>query len=143
MSNSPAHFDNQPLRYWKGQPVYLTLYLTAALAIATAILLFLEAGGFPAVVFGFAAPLFFHGALWQPFTYPFLNPLDFFTPLGLWCFYAWGVEVEKYLGRRRFLLLCGALLATPILFATGLYFFGRYGLLVAGDFYLIFGLLIA
>ena len=104
-----SNIDNQPLRYWNGNAVYLTLYLTLGFAAGILITFFLIAAqpkmraSRSDAMLEFSPFLFLRGALWQPFTYVFVNPPNFFTPFGLLCFYSWGVEVEKYLGRRFFL----------------------------------------
>ena len=71
-----------------------------------------------------------------------MNPVSFFTPLSWLCFYFWGVEVEKFLGRRHFIQICAALVAIPVLFISALYLFGYPGW-TSGDYFLIVGLLVA
>ncbi len=142
MQGSSSFFDNQPLRYYRGHAVYLTLYLTLALAAGIVLTILLESAGTSPDFLGFVPPFFLRGALWQPFTYVFVNPISFFTPFSLLCFYFWGVEVEKYMGRRRFAAICVALLATPVLFCLLAYELG-FGAGVEGDILLISGLLIS
>jgi hypothetical protein len=83
--------------------------------------------------FAFDPVAFLHGAVWQPFTYTFVNPLNFFAPLGLWCFYVWTVEVEKYLGRARCLTLFALLVFFQPLWCLLLYWVGQ-GRVSAGAF---------
>src|SRR5436189_186111 len=64
----------------------------------------------PVRLLGFSTFRFADGAVWQPFTYIFVNAPSFFTVLGLWCFYSWAMESERYLGRVRFLKLFALLL---------------------------------
>jgi hypothetical protein len=140
--SSPNFFDNQPLRYYKGRAIYLAYYLSAGLAVGCLLMLLLVAARFDPIYLIFIPSLFVHGYLWQPLTYVFVNDLSFFTPLGILCVAAWGVEVEKYLGRRRFAAICGALVAGPALYSLVLYFLGA-GLSAAGMFFLTSGLLVA
>lgn len=142
MSGYSSHFDNQPLRYWNGRPIYLTAYLTMALGVGIVVTMLLTSAAVPATFLVFYPDAFAHGMLWQPFTYFLVNPIDFFTPLGVACFYSWGVEIEKYLGRRRFVLMCAGLLGVPVLYFSALRLMGIHGS-VAGDFLLLSGLLIA
>jgi hypothetical protein len=142
MPSYGTDLDNQPLRYYNGKPVYLTLYLTLVMTVGTVITMFLEAGRFPTQILGFYPSLFTRGALWQPLTYVFVNGMSFFTPLSLIAFYFWGVEVEKYLGRRQFISVCAALVGLPVAVALLLHLFGLMGGL-QGNFFLISGLLIA
>ena len=106
--------DHQPITWWNRTPIYGTAILTALFALGVIVCAVLGLGRFPAP-FAFMPPAFLGGAVWQPLTYAFADTLSFFTPLGLLCFYTWGVEIEKYLGRPRFFGLFGMLvLAQPI-----------------------------
>src|SRR5258708_18462871 len=68
---------------------------------------------------------FFRGQVWQIFFCTFVNRPSFFILFGLFFLYVSAVEVEKYIGRSRFLVLYGILLFAPIftltawMFATG------------------------
>lgn len=112
---SASFSDYQPIRYVGRVPVYVTTIFTALLVgglVASALLLTAQVSLAP---YGFVAPLFLRGALWQVFTYPFIEQLTFFTPLGILCFYSWGMEVERYLGRARYIKFLGTLwLIQPI-----------------------------
>lgn len=114
MSGYGSDLDNQPIGYWNRKPIYLTLYLTGALLAGMIVVLLLGAGDYPAP-FVFSPNAFRHGALWQPLTYVFVNELNFFTPLGLFMFYMWTVQIEMYLGRRKLLMICAALVFVPVL----------------------------
>ncbi len=150
--NMSPTFDNQPLRYFKGHPVYLTTYLTLGLAAGTVVVVLLMAAHKSLDFLAFQPWVFAQGSFWQPLTYVFVNPISFFTPLGLYCFCRWGIEVETFLGRKRFLAVCGALLATPVIYGLVIYTLSHLSALtwlaynpffIGGDFYLIAGLLIA
>jgi hypothetical protein len=134
--------DNQPLRYHNGKPIYLTLYLTLALTAGTVITLLLQAGGFSEALFWFFPEGLKHWLLWQPFTYVFVNGMSFFTPLGLLAFYFWAVEVEKFLGRRRLVEICAALLLAPVVCLSLFYLVAPTSYL-AGDYFLLAGILVA
>ncbi len=142
MPGSSNFFDNQPLRYFRGQAIYLTMYFTLALLAGVILVLLLQSAGFDSIYLMYFPGATLHGALWQPFTYVFVNPMSFFTPLILMCFYSWGAEVEKYMGRRRFTAICGALIFTPVLYGFLLY---AAHIAISADsmFYLTSGLLIS
>jgi len=137
-----SYFDNQPLRYFKGYPIYLTGYLTLAMAIGIVIVVFLESAGVSSELLVFNSRLFLRGWVWQPFTYIFVNQISFFTPLGLFCFYSWGVQVEQFLGRRRFLAVCAILVGVPVAYCLGLHAF-RHPAGAQSNYFLICGILIA
>ncbi len=140
-----ASFDNQPLRYYKGHPLYLTAYLTAALAAAVAVFFLFDSAGFPLTAFFVFSPqTFLHGFIWQPLTYVLFNPLNFFTPFLLLCFWSWGAEIEMFFGRRRYLAVLGSLIATPVVFRLAIYGLQSRSVgYVGGIYYLVCGLLVA
>src|SRR5438874_2653085 len=97
--------DYQPITWFRRMPIYFTTILTALYAagiIATAIL---DSAGGPLHWFTFWTPLFFRGWLWQALTWTFINWPNFFTAISLVFFYMLGVDVERYLGRARFIKL--------------------------------------
>ncbi len=143
MPSYGTDLDNQPLRYYKGNAVYLTMYLALALTAGVVLTLLLNAARIMPWFLAFIPQAFASGAIWQPFTYVFVDQISFFTPLGLLVFYFWGVEVEKYLGRRHFLAICGALVALPPVLSFFFYIAGLGGGMLTGNFYLVSGLLIA
>ena len=105
--------NDQPIA-WVGRfPVRLATCLAGLYLIglfATSILL--SAGGY-ILPFAFNAQAFIHGAFWQPLTCTFLDTPTFFSLFNIF-FLGWaGTEVEKYLGRARFLKLVLLLLAVP------------------------------
>jgi hypothetical protein len=136
---------NQPITWWGRVPVYLTTIITAVFTAALVAQAVLMAARVDLTGLAFAPQAFLHGAVWQPLTYAFLGQLSFFTPLGLLCLYQWGVEVERYLGRPRFLALFAQLLAVPLVVGLGWYTaLGAGGaMMIAGNYPLLAGLLIA
>lgn len=144
MSGYGSDIDNQPLRYWNGKAIYLTAYLALAFVAAIVLLLLLGSAGIPLGALMIFHPLSFRsGMLWQAFTWPFVNPLDFFTPFSILCFYFFGVEVEKYLGRRRLLWLCGLLTVVPVFYYSMFALAGSITPALSGVFLVSVGLLIA
>jgi hypothetical protein len=162
MPSYGSSIDNQPLHYYNGKPIYLTMYVTAVLTLGIIVTVLLSSAGVPEVLTFYPAA-FMRGFVWQPLTYVFVNPISFFTPLGLLALYFWGVEVEKYLGRRHFIGICGVLIFLPVVISSICYLSGFAGGVPGGhdvppgvkaallavrtslssDYFLISGLLIA
>jgi hypothetical protein len=63
--------------------------------------------------FAFNAQAFVHGSLWQPFTCTLIQSPSFFFLISMLFLHWSGAEVEKFLGRNRFLLFFGLLLLVP------------------------------
>ncbi len=110
MSYGQSFHDNQPITWWKRLPIYATTILTGLLCIGMIVSVILATAGFPLRALAFSAPAFSHGALWQIFTFVFIGSPNFFTLLGILCFFSWALEVEKFLGRARFFQLIGSLI---------------------------------
>ena len=136
---------NQPITWWGRVPVYLTTIITAVFGVALVLEVVAVAAGMDLTRLAFEPYAFIHGAVWQPITYAFLGQMNFFTPLALFCMFRWGTEVEKYIGRPRFMTLFVLLVLVPPLICLGWYAVGRaQGMYFAGGNYeLLAGLLIA
>jgi Rhomboid family. len=124
---SERYEHNGPITWMGRVPVYLATVLAAVQFVSmvvTALLLgVIKSGGTGSVGAAalYNALIFESGAvfaweLWRFVTYAFVNPPDFFFVFQLF-FFAWfGSEVEKFLGRKGFAILCILLLlATPAL----------------------------
>jgi membrane associated rhomboid family serine protease len=120
--------DYQPLLWVRGHPVHATLLLVVLHSLALIVCCVLQAFGvLPPIgslqyldLLGFSTDAaWHHGALWQFFTYGFChNPSPWFL-LDMFFLYIWGREVERYFGRKVFLLLYAGLWATgPILLSA-------------------------
>jgi len=114
--------EQQPVMYVRGYPVYAAHFLVAvfvASMLATTILLGTSVTGvWDWVPFTSAGVL--KGQVWRLLTYGLLNPpsLDFAIDMVILAWF--GREVEKFLGRGKFLsLFAGIYLLPPLLF-TGI-----------------------
>ena len=143
MRTTSSYSDYQPIRYLGRMPVYATTILTAVFALGIIVYTVLASARIsPGFLLGFSPARFMDGALWQPLTYVFVNGPSFFTALGLLCFYQWAVEVERYLGRVRFLKLFALLvLAMPLLCAVWRSLGSSYS--IAGNYELTAAFLVA
>jgi membrane associated rhomboid family serine protease len=120
--------DYQPLMWVRGHPVHATLMLVVLHSLALIVCCVLPAFGvLPPInsqqyldLLGFSTEAaWHHGALWQFFTYGFCHyPSPWFL-LDMFFLYMWGREVERYFGRKTFLLLYAGLWAAgPILLSA-------------------------
>ena len=91
--------ENEPLKKWNGVPIYLTTLIAAALAagfLISAILLSLRSPLFYRLMFDLPEnDLNWLAAL----TYPFIDYINFFTPICILFFYNMAVGIETHLGR--------------------------------------------
>jgi membrane associated rhomboid family serine protease len=109
--------DQSPLFYIRGYPVY-SVYLIMGVMIISMLVTTLAI----AVGSGAVSVLAFHpqavlqlGAIWQPFTYVFVNPPSFGFALAMFLLFMLGRDLEQFLGRARFLWLYGhAILVPPL-----------------------------
>ncbi len=117
--------DFEPLTWARGVPIYATtllvaLHVAALLAGWMAQALHIDPLSGP-LVFRSAEVLRF-GAIWQWATYVLVQPLNnpIFFAIEMFLLYAFGREVERYIGRRHYLLLYAILILTPPVLLTGL-----------------------
>ena len=117
---APSSFnDYGPITWFRRTPIYVTTILVALLVVAMFATTFLATARVSWLVFAFSPTLFWeHGALWQILTYPFLEQPSFFFIFSLFFLYWFGVDVERYLGRSRYLTLLGLLVLTSPLIQT-------------------------
>ena len=133
--------ENEPITKWKEIPIYLTTILTAAFVLG----LLLSAMGLTPLPAIFYLPA--EWTVWRPFsalTYPFFErELNFFTPLGIICFYFWGLGVETHFGRKVFGLLCVILAIVPALVFTAFHYSTGQVTIAIGNYFLTIGLVVA
>ena len=111
--------EDRPVSYFRGYPIYYATLLTIAYAVGIVLTAICQAAGISLDAFVFLPQRsIFGGQIWQLVTCTFINEPGFFSIFGLLFLYVSAVEVEKYLGMRRFLTLYGLLLATPLIVLT-------------------------
>jgi membrane associated rhomboid family serine protease len=136
--------EDRPVSYIRGYPIYCATLLTVAYGIGillTAILLrTVDLFG----LFGFLpSRSVLQGQIWQILTYSFVNSPSFFTLFGLFFLYIAAVEVEKYIGRARFLTLYGIIILTPVIACSAWMFLFRDSYPLYGDYFVWVGFFIA
>ncbi len=130
--------DFEPVAWLGGYPLYATTLLVGLhlLAMAGGALLFaFHHGGWMAPFAFSSTDVLEHGKLWQWATYAWVHsPSDAFGfAIGMFLLYAFGREVERYLGRRDFLLLYGSLVLVPPILLTLAGFFTPTGWIGSRD----------
>src|SRR5260370_22570967 len=83
------------------------------------------------------------GQIWQIITYSFIDVPSFFTIIGLLFLYVSAVEIEKYIGKARFLTLYGVIILIPVMTLTALRLITSSPLLYFGHTQVIIGLFLA
>jgi membrane associated rhomboid family serine protease len=111
--------DYQPVGWMGRYPIRVTTIIVAAFVLGMfATVIALSARWDVVTPFAFTARSFWHGAVWQPITCVLIQGASFFFLFNVFFLYWAGVEVEKYLGRRRYLTLFGMLLLVPVAILT-------------------------
>ena len=135
--------SHQPLTNWNNIPIYLATILSAILAAGFVLVAVLGSMRSPLVLsLAFAMPLDPAWSLWRLFTYVIVNPISFFTPFAILCFYWWSVGIETHLGRERLATLVLLLvLIAPAMCGVWWVLGARTGAM--GDYAFTGGLLVA
>jgi len=113
--------EARPVTWWRGHAIYNAHLLAAGLVVAmivTSLALFAGANGvLGALSFSSAAVL--RGEVWRILSYGLVNPPSIGFALDVVMLIWFGREVERALGRARFLTLCAALyLLKPLCFTA-------------------------
>src|SRR5271165_4551289 len=114
--------EDRPVTYFRGYPIYYATILTMAYGVGVLGTFLAKAfGGWEAIVLLLAfdsSRSILGGQIWQIVTYSFIDVPSFFTIIGLLFLYVSAVEIEKYIGKARFLTLYGVIVLIPVLSLT-------------------------
>jgi len=139
--------EDRPVTYFRGHPIYCATILTISYAIGVLITFFAKASGALDALVSLLAFDSSHsivgGQIWQIFTYSFVDFPSFFTIVGLLFLYVSAVEIEKYIGRARFLTLYGVIVLIPVVSLTAVGMFISYPIVFFGQTQIMIGLFIA
>jgi hypothetical protein len=139
--------EDRPVTYFRGYPIYYATILTVTYAIGVLATFVAKAlGGWETIVSLLAfdsAHSILGGQVWQIFTYSFVDVPNFFTVIGLLFLYVSAVEIEKYIGKARFLTLYGGILLIPVVSLTALGMFINSPIIFFGQTQVMIGLFIA
>lgn len=139
--------EGRPVTYFRGHPIYYATLLTIAYSVGVVLTFLAKASGHWSLLVAMLALDSSHsilsGRLWQVVTYSFIDFPSFFTILGLLFLYISAVEVEKYIGKTRFLTLYGIILLIPVVSLTAVGMVLGYQMVYFGNTEVAIGLFIA
>jgi membrane associated rhomboid family serine protease len=139
--------EDRPVTYFRGHPIYYATILTVTYAIGVLATFLAKALGAWDTIVSLLAFDSGHsivgGQIWQIFTYSFVDVPNFFTIIGLLFLYVSAVEIEKYIGKRRFLTLYGVIILIPVVTLSALGMFLNTPILFYGQTQVMIGLFIA
>jgi hypothetical protein len=110
--------DYKPVAWVGRYPVRITTIVCALFVLGMFATVAAQTAGWNLAPFEFRARSFYHGAVWQPLTSVLIQSSSFFFLFNIVFLYWSGVEVEKFLGRRRYLQLLILLLLVPPIMLT-------------------------
>ncbi len=110
--------DYQPVGWMGRYPIRLTTIVAALFVLGMFATVIAQSAGFDLAPFVFRAASFWRGAIWQPVTAVLIQEASFFFAFNILFLYWSGTEVEKFLGRRRYLILLALLLLVPLIILT-------------------------
>jgi membrane associated rhomboid family serine protease len=121
MSYYGSSDEHAPVTYLRGHPIYAAHFIVlvfVASMLVTTMLMFANSGSVADWMI-FDSTLVLHGQAWRIFTYGFWNPPGLLFAIDMLMLVWFGREVEKVLGRAKFLTLYGCVyLLTPVLFTA-------------------------
>ena len=139
--------EDRPVTYFRGHPIYCATILTVAYAVGVLVTFLAQAlGAWDSIVSLLAfepSRSILGGQVWQAFTYSFVDSPSFFTIIGLLFLYVSAVEIEKYIGRARFLILYGVIVLIPVVSLTTASLILSFPIQFFGQTQIMIGLFIA
>jgi hypothetical protein len=139
--------EDRPVTYFRGYPIYYATILTISYGIGVLATFLAKAFGSWDLIVSLLAfdssrsiP---GGQVWQILTYSFVDTPSFFTIIGLLFLYVSAVEIEKYIGKGRFLTLYGVIVLIPVVTLTILGLTLNVPILFFGQTQIMIGLFIA
>ncbi len=125
--------DYKPVTWVGRYPVDVTTILVALHAftmIAGTVLIAMHQGFVVDALLFDSAQVLRAGHFWQIATYAFVHPPSIWFAINLYMLFFFGREVERFIGRRAFIILYVSLLVLPTLFLT---IWGLSGRILYGD----------
>ncbi|MEO6053549.1 MAG: rhomboid family intramembrane serine protease [Chthoniobacterales bacterium] len=141
-----SEHDYRPCFWIRGYPVYATTLLVAIQVAGCIAVSLLMAAGHGAIIsfFTFSVPgLLTKFQIWRIFTYPLINSPDLWFALEMYLLFQFGREVERFLGRSRFLLFYGALILVAPVILLGAWAFTGYAAPHIGSYAINFSVFVA
>jgi len=120
--------DHRPVTYFRGYPIHAATLLVIVHVAAFILCAIGQGSGLGRAIAELnysSTDVLTRGAVWQFLTYAFVHPASegVWFAIEMWLLFQFGREVERFLGRRAFLQLYGALLLVGpiVLTLTGLF----------------------
>ena len=114
----PESKERLPLTWWKGQPIYLAAIIALSIVGSMILTAFVLAADRSDSIIGglaFYYPSLLKGWVWTVVTYPLVNHVNLWLVLNAFFFWRFGEDVERYLGRKSFvMLLVTQVIAIPL-----------------------------
>jgi rhomboid family protein len=137
--------DYRPVAWMGRYPIDVTTLLVAAHVTCMVLACLLMAVGFSGILnlLSFDSAQVLHGAFWQLATYAFVHPpsILIWFAIEMYMLFAFGREVERFIGRRAYVGLYVLLLLLPSVFLTAWGLTQRVGLV--GSATMHFGIFVA
>jgi len=134
--------EDRPVTWIGRYPVRIITIVVAVYVLGMFATVALGTARVSLLPFAFNAGSFVHGSVWQPFTCTLIQSPSFFFLISMLFLHWSGAEVEKFLGRNRFLLFFGLLLLVPPVVMLSWSALGEYWS-YAGSYELTVGMFIA
>jgi membrane associated rhomboid family serine protease len=136
--------EDRPVSYFRGYPIYYATIITILYGLGVVLTAVFTAAGISLEPFIFTPErTWFGGQVWTILTCTFVNEIGFFSIFGLLFIYVAAVEIEKYIGTRRFLTLYALVALLPMVVLTGWIFVFGPGLPFFGNTFVATGFFIA
>ncbi|HSH38749.1 MAG TPA: rhomboid family intramembrane serine protease, partial [Chthoniobacterales bacterium] len=137
--------DDQPVTWVGNYPVHVTTLLVGVHSICAVLACFMSAFGLGGILglLMFDSAQALSGAVWQIGTYAFVHPPSglLWFAIEMYMLFMFGREVEKFIGRRPFIVLYALLLLAPTLLLSGWGLWERTA--IGGSSSLHFGIFVA
>jgi len=110
--------EHQPIRWLGRHPIYLAHYIAMVFGLSMVVTAVMSGLGLQSALTAlvYQSPEVLSGQIWRIFTYGFVNGPSIWFVIELVMIVWFGAEVEKFFGRKTFLLLyCSLYLVPPVL----------------------------
>lgn len=109
--------EHQPVTWWNGHPIYAAHFIVIVLVISMVVTSLTMFGAFSFMeALVFQSPLVLRGQVWRIVTFVLVNPPSIQFAIEMVMIVWFGREVERFLGRKKFLIVyAAAIFITPLL----------------------------
>lgn len=144
MADFSLYNEYGPITWYKRRPIYLTTFIAGGLLLGMVLtVLVMAAVGTPQFLAFLPEITWKHWQVWQIVTYPIVAFPSLWFAITLLFYYWVGVEVERYLGRPRYVRLLLLLVLAMPLINTVFWLAGAAGRPCMGVWDIVFGVFVA